>query len=112
MSELGLVMEYFYSTSAVNADLSILLAATTGLTHFVTGIIASYSLAPMAGRLSVIDGTTTIFNIDILIQNLPPVLFPLDNPLNAIQGNSMEIRLSAGGALNTGKLNAFGFSRF
>lgn len=103
-------MEYFQTTSAVNAALSITLAAAAGITHFLTGIVASYSLAPVAGRLMVLDGTTAIFDIDIFVQTVPPIILPMINPLHGTQGNSLEIRMAAGGLLNTGKLNAFGFS--
>lgn len=103
-------MEFFQTTSSVNAALSVVLAATAGLTHFLTGIVVSYSLAPTAGRLVVMDGSTAIFDIDIVAQDLPPIILPQNNPLHATQGNSLEIRLAAGGVLNTGKLNAFGFS--
>ncbi len=103
-------MDYFQTTSAVNAALSVTLGATEGLTHFVTGIAASYSIAPTAGRLTVIGGTTTIFDIDILLQLPAAIIFPGDKPLHANQGESLEVRLAAGGLLNVGKLNVAGFS--
>ena len=103
-------MEYFHTTTATNVTLSIVLAAEQGLTHFLTAVSASYSLAPVGGRLSVLDGTTPMFDVDIVVQNLPTIVLA-DNPLHATQGNAMEIKLAPGGLANTAKLNVFGYSR-
>lgn len=80
--------------------------------HMVGWIIVSYSLVPVAGRLTVFTGTTSIFDYDIFVQSPPPLIFPEGSPLPTIQGDSLEIRLAAGGLLNTGKINAFAYSRY
>jgi hypothetical protein len=103
-------MEYFLTSSAVNTNITITLPASSGVTHFVTGIIASYSAAPTGGRMQVLDGTTTIFDIDIAITNPAPIMFPDSNPPYAVQGSALGIRLASGGATITGRLNAFGRS--
>lgn len=105
-------MEFFETSSAVNANITITLPATAGLTHFVTGIIASYSAPPVGGRMQVLDGTTAIFDIDIAIQNPTPIMFPDSNPPYAVQGSALGIRLAAGGVGVMGRLNAFGRSLF
>jgi hypothetical protein len=105
-------MEYFLTSSAVNTNITITLPATTGVTHFVTGIIASYSALPVGGRMQVLDGTTAIFDIDISIQNPAPIMFPDSNPPYAVQGAALGIRLASGGVGTMGRLNAFGRSLF
>lgn len=105
-------MEFFHTTSVINATLSIVLPATEGLTHFLMGAMASYSLTPTAGRLMVLDSSTVIFDIDIAVQNPMPFTWPVNNLLHGTQSNALEVRLGAGGLLNMGKLDAFGVSRF
>lgn len=105
-------MDYFISTSSVNAALSVVLPGAEAMTYMIGWIMVSYSAVPSAGRLMIFTGTTSIFDYDIFVQNPTPIVFQEGNPLPTVQGDSLEIRLAAGGLQNTGKINAFAYSRY
>lgn len=105
-------MDYYVVTSSVNAPLSVVLPAITDMTYLVGWVVASYSLVPAAGRLTILTGTTSVFDVDIFVQAPPPFIFPPTTPFPAIKGDLLEVKLAAGGLLNTGKLNVFAYSRY
>lgn len=69
----------------------------------VSKIVASYSAAPTGGRLTITDGATTVFDVDVLSGG--PVDFDFDPPLAGSMNTALAVTLAAGGAGISGKLN-------
>lgn len=84
-----------------NAAAIITLAAVAGQRNIVEAIQWSYSAAPTNGRLTVVDGVTTVLDIDITAAG--PGGFGLTIPGSV--NSAVVITLAAGGSL-IGKLNA------
>ena len=69
----------------------------------IGGIVLSYSAAPTGGRVTVLDGATTIFDLDITASG--PTLLFLRYPKRGSANTSMTITLAAGSGAVVGKLN-------
>lgn len=90
----------------------ITLAAATDQAHVVSGVIYSYAgaanlpseVAP--GRLTIADGSDTIFDIDIPSSGVFSIQF--SPPKQGRAGRAMTITLADGGASVQGKLNLTG----
>ena len=72
----------------------------------ISGIAWSYSAAPTGGALTVANGTTTVFSVEITAGG--PGFFTFDPPLIGSPGSSLTITLAAGGSGISGKLNLLG----
>ncbi len=93
----------------VGGDVVVTMAAVVGIYNVVTMVIASYS-ASISGRLTVKNGTTSIFDTDIMVANPAPFVFEGINRLISDIGNAMEVRLYSGGLSISGKLNVLGYT--
>ncbi len=97
---------------AAHTDAVITLAAVTGEAHIVSGIAWSYggvanlpSYVAM-GRLTIADGSDTIFDLDIGAPGIGSVVF--DPPKRGRSGRAMTVTLADGGASVQGKVNLLG----
>lgn len=99
----------FVSTSAqTNADAVVVMPAVGGVTNYLTMIIPSYTVA-VGGKITVKNGTTVIFDTDIMVANPGPITFDGKSILRSDAGNLLEVRLGSGGLTVTGKLNVLGY---
>jgi hypothetical protein len=83
--------------------------AVSGRSQRLTMLAASYSAAPTGGGLRIVDGTNTIFSLDIVAAG--PTIVPL--PPGGIAGSlgkAMTITLLPGGASSAGSLNVAALS--
>lgn len=95
------------TASGSNADAVITLPAIAGRAYQITGGIAwSYSGAGTlsGGNLTIKDGSTTVFDLDISAkgQDVAPAV------LTTTPGNALVVTLAAGGSNVTGKVNLLG----
>lgn len=100
----GIRKDRHYPAAATDATKTI--AAIENIRHVLNKIIWSYSDAPTGGRLTVIDGATTVLDIDIT--NGGPGALTLMEPM-AIN-SAMVITLASGGGAVVGKLQFTYFS--
>jgi hypothetical protein len=92
------------ATAAANTAVAITLAAGgAGVSHIIGGIIWSYSAAPTGGTLTITDGGTTVFQLDITSSGVKDLFFR--RPLKFSANSQVVITLSAAGASVVGKLN-------
>lgn len=90
---------------AANAAAVVTFNAVAGQRHRLTMLGYSYGTAPTAGRLTVLDGATTIIDLDITA--VGPGVLPI--PPGGIRGSvntAMVATLAAGGAGVQGKIFA------
>jgi hypothetical protein len=92
---------------AANTAATQTIAAVVGKRHVLFKIAYSYSAAPTGGRLSVTDGGTTVFDVDITLAG--PGAFTLMEPMGI--NSEMIVTLAAGGVGITGKLQFTYFTR-
>jgi hypothetical protein len=93
------------STNGTNAAAVLTYAAAgAGVSHVLGGIFWSYNATPTGGRLTVADGGTTIFDIDITVSG--PGYFPFSRAIKGTANSALTITLAAGGAAVAGKINA------
>ncbi len=93
------------TTPAANLAATITYAAAgAGRAHVLHQLDASYSAAPTGGRLTVQNGATTIFDVDINAAG--PQRFVFDPPILGSANSALTITLAAGGTGISGKLNA------
>lgn len=96
-------MSFETSTSGAGAATSQVWPASAGTSHVLGGIFWSYNTTPTNGKLTIADGATTVFEIDIptagagFIPFLPPRIYTA--------GNTLTITLAGGGGSVVGKLN-------
>jgi hypothetical protein len=92
-----------HATAAADTAVVITLAASPGHRHLIHGMQWSYSAAPTGGRLTVADGITTIFDVDITAaaDRYDKVISMLKGSINT----AMTITLAAGSGTVVGKLN-------
>ena len=79
------------------------IAAVATARHVLTKLVWSYSGAPTGGRLTVVDGATTVFDIDISAAG--PGSIGLMAPMSL--NSAMAVTLAAGGVGITGKLQFY-----
>jgi hypothetical protein len=92
------------ATAAANTAVTITLAASGTTTHVVTVLAYSYSASPTGGQITIKDGATTVFDLDVtstweVVASMPP------GGIKGTAGAAMTVTLAAGGAGITGKLN-------
>lgn len=93
-----------HATAAANTAVTQTFAAVVGKSHRLTSLAVSYSAAPTGGRVTVSDGGTVVFEVDVTAAG--PVSVPL--PGGGLQGTAntaMTVTLAAGGAAVIGKVN-------
>ena len=88
---------------AANTAATITLAAPTSGNRRINQIAWSYDGDPTGGRLSITDGGSTVFDLDITKGG--PGYLP--HPIQITDGAAMVITLAAGGDGITGKLNVW-----
>lgn len=93
----------------LNADAIVTMPAVAGLFNCVTMVVASYTAA-VAGRLTIKDGTSVIFDVDITTAAASTFEFDGINRLISDMGKAMEVRLFNGGLTVTAKLNVLGYT--
>lgn len=79
-------------------------AAETDTAHVVWDICWSYSAAPTGGRLTIADGSDTVFDITITAAGPGQVQFPKGK--QGRSGRAMTITLASGAGAVEGKVNA------
>jgi len=77
------------------------LAATTGVRHIIHNIQWSYSAAPTGGRLTVVQGSTTILDLDITAAGPGGYNFTLTGAMSA----AIVVTLASGAGAVVGKVN-------
>lgn len=92
------------ATAAANTAVTATFAAVAGMRHVLTGCIASYSAAPVGGRLTVTDGAATVYDVDIIAGGPTPIPLPAGGIMGTV-GAAMVVTLAAGGGTTVGKLN-------
>lgn len=89
-------------TSPENIDVVVLLTAAPGKRGSIAGLTTfSYSAAPTGGRLTVKDGATTLFDVDITAAGPGPLPLVYTGSVNT----ALTVTLAAGGSGVIGKLN-------
>ncbi len=91
------------TAAATHAAASIVYGAVTGLAHAIGGLAVSYSGTTPAGTLTIQDGSTTVFSIDLVGAGV--TLLPFRSARVGTPGNSLTVTLSDGGAGVVGKVN-------
>jgi hypothetical protein len=86
-----------------NAAVAITFAALADRTHIIWQIDWSYSGAPTGGALTITDGGTTVFQVDISAAGPDSIIFA--PPKKAKLNSAVVVTLAAGGAGVVGKLN-------
>lgn len=92
--------------AAANALASVTYAAVTGHRHHAVVVAWSYSAAPTGGKLTIKDGVTAVFEVDITAAG--PGSIPLP-PVRGTANTALVVELAAGGVAVTGKLNVAAF---
>jgi hypothetical protein len=95
--------------SQLNADAVVTMPGVAGIFNYATMILCSYTIA-VAGRLTVKNGTTSVFDTDIMIANPGAMVFEGYNILRSDAGNALEIRLGSGGLTVTAKVVVMGYT--
>lgn len=80
-------------------------AASSGKNHYVTAIVASFSAAS-AAALTVKDGASSLFVVDVHDSEV----IPLERPLEITKGNAVSAELAAGGAGIDGNVTLIGYT--
>lgn len=88
---------------AVHVAAVITLTGASGVYHAVDMIQWSYDLAPTAGGITIVSGSTTICAVAITAAG--PGFLPF-GPICGGEGETVTITLADGGSGVTGKLNA------
>lgn len=92
------------ATAAANTAVEIVLAAPDGgKRRAIHQVLLSYSEAPTGGGLTIADGATDVFDLDILAGG--PTVLTFDPPLLGTAAVTMTVTLAAGGGTCVGKLN-------
>lgn len=91
---------------AANTAAVLTYAADPTHQHEFDEIVWSYNAAPTGGRVTITDGGTTVFDMDITAAG--PGEIGLRRPLRGAVNSTLVITLAAGGAAATGKLNCLG----
>lgn len=93
-----------HATAAAATAVTQTFAAVTGKSHRLTALAVSYSAAPTAGRVTISDGATVVFEVDITAAG--PLSVPLpQGGLQGTAGAAMTVTLGAAGAGVVGKVN-------
>jgi hypothetical protein len=92
------------ATAAANTAVTVTLAAVAGESHRLTYLAYSYSASPTGGQITITDGGTTIFDLDVtssweVFESLPP------GGIKCSTNSAVVLTLAAGGAGIVGKLN-------
>ena len=92
------------ATALAGAAVTVTLSAAAGVYHQVHNVTWSYSAMPTGGRITLVDGGTTIVDLDLVqdpFDSLPTSMLPI---LSLLPNTDMVITLAAGGLGVTGKL--------
>jgi hypothetical protein len=93
------------ATPAANTAATLTYAAAgAGVSHVLSGVYISYSAAPTAGVLTILDGATTVFALDITAAG--PLALTFARPIKGTANASMTVNLTAAGAAVVGRVNA------
>lgn len=93
-----------HGTAAANTAVTQTFAAVAAQAHRLTSLVVSYSAAPTGGRVTVSDGATVVFEVDVTAAG--PVMVPL--PAGGLKGSvntALTVTLAAAGAGVVGKVN-------
>lgn len=93
-----------HNAPAANTAAVVTLAASSGQAYRLTLLAYSYSASPTGGRVTIADGVSTVFDLDVtstweVLTHLTP------GGILITSGNACTITLAAGGAGISGKLN-------
>ena len=91
------------AVSAANTAVTVTLAAVAGQRHRLTMCTWSYSAAPTGGRLTVVDGATTVVDVDVTTVLTEALPLP-PGGITGTSGAAMAITLAAAGAGIIGKI--------
>ncbi len=94
------------STAAANTAVVQTFAAVVGESHRLAFVAVSFTGGTGTGTLTVADGGTTIYQIDLVLVIGTP--FQITFPLGGLGGTintAMTVTLAAGGTLAVGKLS-------
>lgn len=95
-----------FNAPAANTAAVVTFAASGSAAHVLGGVAYSYDVTPVGGNLTIKDGTTVIFNLDIALATAGVIQF--NPPLRITKNAAMVLTLAAGGSGSTGKVNALG----
>lgn len=98
------------AVGAPGAAATVTYPAVVGLRHGVSGFLISYSAAPTGGRLTVLDGATTILDLDVTAAGPTPIA--LSRSLAGSINTAMTITLAGGGGAVVGKLTVLGHDTY
>lgn len=91
--------------AATNAAAAITLADPgSGVSNVIGAVYWSYNNTPTAGKLTIADNGTTVFEVDITAAG--PGFFEFPEPLKFTVHTATVITLAAGGSGVTGKITA------
>lgn len=91
---------------AANNPAIVTYAAQVNLAHSIDAIMWSYDGTPTGGRLTVTDGGTTVFDVEITSGG--PGFFNFPGGIRGSENSALVITLAAAGASVEGKLYVFG----
>lgn len=91
------------TVAAPNTAVTATYAAVPGQRHRLTLCSWSYSAAPTAGRLTVVDGATTVVDVDIAATGQGALPLP-PGGIVGTTNQAMVVTLAAAGAAVVGKL--------
>jgi len=95
------------ATAAADTAVAITYAATASVAHKFRKLVWSYSEDPTGGALTITDGGTTVFQINITAGG--PGFIPLDD-MKFTSNSAVVVTLAAGGGTCVGMLNVIGKS--
>jgi hypothetical protein len=93
------------SVSATHAAASAVYPATSGR-HCLSGVAWSYSASPTGGRMTILDGSNTVFDIVIGAAGYGAIDFPVAKCGNT--GTAMTVTVADGGVGIAGTVNILG----
>lgn len=99
--------EWTEAASATNATATATHSASSGDTHFVTTLVASFTGSGNSADLTLKDGSTTIMTVTVH----DDIEVTLPFPVKLTTGNKAEAALAAGGSGVDGNVTIGGFSR-
>lgn len=94
------------TASGTHTLAAVTLPPVAGLCNAIAGVLLSYSAAPTGGNLYVLDGTSTVVNVDVVAGG--PTQIDFRGLLADTPNTPMTVGLADGGASVVGKVQPVG----
>lgn len=99
----GIAVAAADTASGTHTAATITYALASGVSHVISGIAWSYGSTPTGGNLSITDGSTVVWSMDITSAGAG--FIPFQPPKMGTAGSQMLVTLADGGAACAGKVS-------